>query len=172
MTVGPCCIALTDALADQFHEIDLAATGLLDEIRPNTTVDLLPDWERVVGLPDECSELASNIAERRAAVLSILVSQPNLNPSSYEAIAEEFGVTITVRELDRTAANAIPNLNTTGGRWRFVWWIDIPSTADVRYFTTLSDVLTPLRDVERNPELECRLRRVAPAHTLVVIDYT
>ena len=42
---------LVQALAAQMAEIDREAARLLDEIRPNTTFALLPDWERVAGLP-------------------------------------------------------------------------------------------------------------------------
>ena len=49
------------------------AVGLLDDIRPNETVALLPDWERVSGIPDDCSQKASTISERIAALLTKVV---------------------------------------------------------------------------------------------------
>ena len=68
-------------------------------------------------------------------------------------------------------ARTLPGLDTSNGRWRFVWWITIPTEADVRYFDTLSDVNVPLAEIERITELECRLRKAAPAHTHLVIGY-
>ena len=41
-----------DAIAEEMAQIDAAGANLLDDIRPNTTVDLITDWERQVGLPD------------------------------------------------------------------------------------------------------------------------
>ena len=163
--------ALIQGLATQLHDIDTDATGLLTEIRPSTTVNLLPDWERVMGLPDECSNLGSTIQERRAAVLTKLVSRLGMSAEDYKAIGRTFGVEIEVEELDQARAEAIAGLDTSNGKWRFVWWIRIPTTADIQYFDTLSDVLTPLRSVVRNQELECRLRKAAPAHTHLVLSY-
>ena len=169
--VGSVLRSLLGAEAAELAAVDRAATVLLDEVRPNTTFDLLPDWEHTAGLPDECSSLASTVAERRAAVVGKLVAQPDLNPESFKRIGRSFGVEITVREHDKAAADAIAGLDTSGGRWRFVWWIEIPTTSDFRYFDTLSDVNTPLLEVERNPELECRLRKARPAHTHLVLGY-
>ena len=74
---------LVQALAVVIADVDLSDARLLDEVRPDTTVDLLPDWERVLGLPDSCTQLGSNIVIRRASLLlSKLVAQPNMNPSA------------------------------------------------------------------------------------------
>ena len=163
--------ALLRAIAGDLADIDSEAAALLLDIRPSTTTDLLPDWERVAGLPDDCSALASTLAERRAALLSKLVTRLNLNPSTFEEIGETFGVTITVEEHDQTRAGTSTMLNTGGGRWRHVWWVTIPLSADIRAFDMLSDVNTPLLSIDRNTELECRLQKASPAHTLLVVDY-
>ena len=76
---------LLDAIASQMADVDSSGAALLNDIRPDTTVDLLPDWERVLGLPDNCSQLGSNIAIRRASLLAKLVAQPNMNPSAYSS---------------------------------------------------------------------------------------
>ena len=162
---------LLDALASQMAGVDSAGVNLLDEIRPPTTVDLLPDWERVVGLPDICSVLGSTITVRRASLLEKLVTKPTLNASEFVRIGRTFGVEIVVEEHDQTRADAIMGLDTTNGKWRFVWWISIPTSADVVRLTTLSTVKTPFRSVGRNTEMECRLQNAAPAHTHLVIGY-
>ena len=125
--------ALVRAMASQVAEVDRSASNLLTDILPNTTFNLLPDWERVAGLPDICSVLGSSITIRRASLLEKLVTKPNLNVTEFERIGETFGTTITVEELDQTRADAIVGLDTSGGKWRFVWWIGIPLSADLRY---------------------------------------
>ena len=49
---------LLDALAQELYRADLRAAQLIDEAFPDTTTELLPDWERVAGLPDACGEIA------------------------------------------------------------------------------------------------------------------
>lgn len=46
---------LLDALAQEFARVESAALNLFDELDPRTTLQLLPDWERVLGLPDDCT---------------------------------------------------------------------------------------------------------------------
>ena len=136
---------LLDAEAVQLADIDLLATALLDEALPSRTSDLLPEWERDLGLPDDCSAEAGTLAQRRAAVFNKEVARHTLNPEDFRALGRSYGVEIRIREHDQAAADAIPGLDTSGGKWRFVWWITIPTEADTVYFDTLSDVNTPAR---------------------------
>lgn len=163
--------AFLEAAAHELAEIDGEAVALLLDIRPATTTELLPDWERVAGLPDNCSSLASTLVERRASLLTKIVTRLNLNPSTFEEIGLSFGVVLTVEEHDQTRAGTSTTLNTGGGRWRHVWWVTVPTSADVRAFDMNSDVNTPLLLVDRNTELECRLQKASPAHTLLVVGY-
>ena len=80
---------LVQAIAARLAEVDLSGSHLLDEIRPSTTLDLLPDWERVAGLPDICSRLGTTIAGRRASLLEKLVTKPTLNASEFVRIGDD-----------------------------------------------------------------------------------
>ena len=60
--------SLVRAIAAQVAETDRTASNLLTDILPSTTFNLLPDWERVTGLPDVCSVLGSDITIRRASL--------------------------------------------------------------------------------------------------------
>ena len=117
-----------------------------------------PDWERVVGLPDDCSDLGSTIGERRASLLEKIVTKPTLNPSEFERIGETFGVTITVEELDQTRADAIAGLDTSG-RQVAVRLVDraFRSARTCAPFRVTGRVNEPLATFARNTELECRL---------------
>ena len=161
---------LMEALARGLARVDRDATMLLDEVRPDTTTNLLSDWDRIMGLPDACSELESGIAQRRAAILEKLVGQPDPTPDAYIETARKFGLTVSIIEHDQTRAEAIPDLDTDDGRWRFVWWVTVDDDSS-RLFSVLSGVSTPLLSYDRNLELECRLQGLSPAHTLLVVGY-
>ena len=161
---------LLEALAVEPARLDGRAEALLDEIDPRQTTELLGDWERVAGLPDDCSPLAGTHAARRAAVVVRLAGQAASTPAAMVAIAASLGVVATVREHDRTAAERIPGLDTSDGRWRYVWWLDVQSTDSVRHLDVLGGVDEPLATWGQ-VELECRIRAVSPAHTHVVFTY-
>ena len=162
---------LLGAEAEGLSDIDRTLTALLSDIRPATTTGLLPDWERVLGLPDDCSEEAGTLQQRRAAVLDKVAAMLCLTPQAFIDLGRTFGAVITVVEHDQTLADAIAGLDTSDGKWRFVWWVTIDAGADTRYFDTLSDVNTPLVDIDRITELECRLQKASPAHTHLVVGY-
>lgn len=163
--------ALLDAIAQGKARLDRRAAALLLEAHPSSATQLLPEWEAMMGLPDSCSQPASGIAARRAAVRDKYAGQPDLSAASFVELGRSFGVEIQVFEHDQARAATATTLDTTGGKWRFVWWISIPTTADVGYFDTLSTVDTLLRRIERNTELECRLKKIVPSHTLLILGY-
>ena len=88
---------LLDAIAEQMARVDASGANLLDDIRPNTTLDLLPEWERVAGLPDTCSVDGSSVAVRRASLLEKLVTKTSPSVSEFERIGDLFGVDIDGR---------------------------------------------------------------------------
>lgn len=160
---------LLRAFARSLAALDLKAVQLLADADPSRTTDLIDEWERLVGLPDDCSEPLNGIAVRRAAVLDRLVARANLNPATIVALAASYGLTVTVDEHDQARAGLIAGLDTSGGRWRYVWWVTI--TADEsRFFSTLSDVTRPLLQFDVSAEFTCRLRRLNPAHAHLEID--
>ena len=165
--------SLLEVLAEELARTDGSAAALLDEIIPATTLDLLPDWERVTGIPDACSQTeVSTRPVRRSLVLSRLASRPLMNPRVYEQIALSMGYdSATVVEHDERAAGAIVGLDVTGGRWRYVWWLRVTGDDGRSLFNTLSDVGAALATTPTNDEMECRVRAAMPAHTHVVFDY-
>ena len=54
--------------AKRLQEVELSADQLLLEMRPETTVQLLPEWEVYLGLP-ECNIAYQTFEQRRAAVV-------------------------------------------------------------------------------------------------------
>jgi len=55
-----------EALASAFHRIEGRANDLIIELDPRTATEMLTDWERLLGLPDECSDgLSETLQQRR-----------------------------------------------------------------------------------------------------------
>ncbi len=170
--VGTRMARLVAAFSSELARVDTSLTALLNGALPDHATDLLPDWERVAGLPDSCSGggLADDVLQRRAAVIEKIVTKANLNPATFVATARRYGVDIDVIEFDQPRAEAVQGLDTSGGRWRYVWWIKLPA-GKVRRFHVLSTVNTPLRTIQRSAEIECRLRKLNPAHMLLLFIY-
>ncbi|WP_122383769.1 YmfQ family protein, partial [Pseudomonas savastanoi] len=74
-------------LSREFARIDGRAFDLLNEMDPATVSELVPDWERVMNLPDPCLGLKPLFADRRLSVRQRLVATGGQNAAFYIDIA-------------------------------------------------------------------------------------
>jgi uncharacterized protein YmfQ (DUF2313 family)/photosystem II stability/assembly factor-like uncharacterized protein len=114
---------LYTALAVELERIDTRVLELLDEADPQTTTELIDEWEEMCGLPTACVT-PTILGERRAAIVARLRGSLGQSPSAYQQIAEAVG-------YDRIAWDKHPyppfkvgisqvgdQLNTL---WHYVW---------------------------------------------------
>lgn len=145
--------ALLDALAVELTRIDSRGEDILDEADPSTTSELLEEWEEMVGLPEDCADLAETEDERRAAVVAKLTARGGQSEQYYADIAEALGIEITYTYFTPFRAG----ISCAGDRvystaWRHVWQVNVEEG-------DLSDIL------------ECMLTSRKPAHTTVIFNY-
>lgn len=143
---------LLDGLAYEFSRVDARGADLIEEADPRTTTELLEDWERLTGLPDACTPAEQTLDQRRGAVVARLTSQSTPTRAFIIQQAATLGYTVTIEER-----HARRYRDPVGGRygndaWQFVWAVHITGAAAA-------------------PELECIMRRYAPAHTIVHFIY-
>ena len=115
---------LLDAFAGPFLEADDGARGVLGESVPSGAFHLLPEWEEMFGLPDDCSDLSQTVGGRRAAVMGRMVSVEGASPHDIIAFGRRWGYALRVRVPDSEADVTGVTLDVTGARWRFVWYVD------------------------------------------------
>lgn len=60
---------LIRGLCVEFYRLEVLTKSISDEIDVNLADELLPDWEKSVGIPDDCFNTQTTIAERRNQVL-------------------------------------------------------------------------------------------------------
>lgn len=150
------CLALGDEIARvQAREVDA-----VDEADVRTTIDLIGDWERVLGLPDACDTTPPTVlADRRAALHAKLIAQGGQAPAYFVAVALAFGLAVTIVEFPnghvfRVGASRVGDrLNDLSAE--FQWRVD-------------ASILT---SAALRTRLECTIRALAPSHTVVSFLY-
>lgn len=80
-----------DGLAQELSRVDLRVENLIDEIDPRTTGELLPDFERVYGLPDPCVTDSLTTDQRRNALVSKISNQGGQSPAYFLSVLERLG---------------------------------------------------------------------------------
>lgn len=160
-----------EALAQELQRIDSRVADLLAESDPRTTLELLEDWERVVGIPDECSGVGSTIQARRNEVLARLTGGGSLSRQFYIDFAESLGFAIEIIEFPPFVAgsNAGDLLSNLDG-WRFTWQVQAPEDTVIYFSAGQSSAGEPLA-TWGNDVLECSIRKRAPAGTKVLFAY-
>lgn len=161
---------LLDALAAEWARVDASADSLLDEADPSTTYYLLPDWERVAGLPDPCfGDTGGTLDQRRKALVQRLTSRGGQSPAYFIALAQSLGYAITITEFKPFRVSSDVSQALQGPDWAYAWRVNAPKTT-VTEMTVESGVDEALR-TWGNTALECVIEARSPAHTYVLFAY-
>ena len=146
---------------------------LLDtEFRIDQTFDLLEDWEKSVGIPDECLGAFETIEQRRQAVIDRLRKQP----------------IVTLEETENYINTLFPDLNITlvpGVEYftfeydfelsflgdvseKFILVVKVPVSGESFEY----DFELPFIGGPDTTRLRCLLEKIVPANVYVIIEFT
>ena len=159
------------AVAEEPNRVDLRVEDMLKESYPLTSSELLPDWERITGLPGECQEAPETLQFRREAVDQKLASTGGQSKQFYIDLAAKIGFEVTITEYQpfKVGRNTMGQpLN--GDDWAYAWQVNAPEETIRDFKTGNSAVGEPLR-IWGNEILECVIGQVKPAHTYVLFAY-
>lgn len=162
--------ALIDGLAEEFERFDARAEDVFDELDPGTTAELLSDWERVAGLPDDCVTVEQTDVERHSALVARLVNTGGQSRAYFIALADSVGHDIAITEFSPHDVNDDVEYPLYGDDWAHAWQVDA-ALFTVTELDVLSDVDDPLA-AWQNETLECLIEDRKPAHTVIIFSYT
>lgn len=169
-------------LTEHLGRFDMRAAILLRrESDPRYTIELLPDWERVAGLPDKCFPAALSISERQQALVAKLTMRGGQSRAYFLSLAERLGYQgVTITEFSPFMCGISP-CGDNGGRWeighpdmRFWWEVTVPDPR-LTWFRCGEGGgqcgIDPMVRIKRAEDLECVFRRYKPAHTDIIFNY-
>ncbi len=184
-------LALTcEGLNDYWGFVDGRAGDLLErESDPRATYELLTDWERNWGLPDPCYKEPISLPDRRTALVARMTLQGAQSRDFFIGLAAQLGYQITISEYAPYMAGVSNSGDTRGQfnpsspteyRWqlgpaemRFYWTVHVYSLRLTYFYCNASEVgVDRLLLIGLATDLECLLRRWAPAHTQIIFDYS
>jgi uncharacterized protein YmfQ (DUF2313 family) len=147
------------------------ANQLLVDTFPCSTVELLPEWEASLGLPDPCTGPLETLQQRTASVCAKFAARGGQSVAYFKALAAAHGYSIEITQYAafRVDINAVEDpLNDEA--WDYAWTVTAPTTSITYFSADLSMVEEPL-EWWGNEMLECLIRAAAPAHTVVMFQY-
>lgn len=146
--------------------------NLLVDAFPATAVELLPEWESALGLPDPCAGVAPTVSARQAQVVARFAGSGGQSAAYYIAYAAILGYTITITEFAPARAGQLrAGQPLNGAAWAFAWRINAPLNTVVKAKVGSARAGDPLASWG-NAVLQCELSEIAPAHTILIFAYS
>lgn len=168
---------LLEGLAVEFSRVDARSSDLVDEADPRTALELLTDWERVAGLPDACTGAPEDTAERQIALHQKLTGIGTQSRNGYIELAARIGYQAEIEEHVPARVGMRAGQPANGPDWAFAWTVHIQpaegtfsSDGFIAYAEAGDRVGVRVRGFG-SFDLECVIRRAAPAHTHVLFAY-
>lgn len=167
---------LVEAFADTFVGAHNRSLDLVEESDPSAALELLSDWERIAGLPDDCTSNANTIPERRAAVVTRLTSRGGQSIAYFLSIATSLGYEDVVIEETRPfrcgASHCGRDALRGGAINRHRWKVTVRNARITRFRCGTGRCgIDPLAKISRAEDLECLLHRLKPAHSELIVGY-
>lgn len=160
-------------LAPIYERSTARANYLLTDASPKFTLELLPEWEKSLGLPDPCAGSSPTIQQRQAQVFARFVNNGGQSPGYFISHVALLGFTITITEYApfRASVNRAGD-PLTNGDWPNTWTVHGPLAGAIQFFRAGESSAGEPLSTFGNAELQCLLGEIAPAHTLVQFVFT
>lgn len=164
---------LVTALAIEPARLDSRIADAVREADPRTAVQLLADWERVLGLPDKCTaDAALSMAERQGIASAKFTAQGGQSRAYFIDLAARYGEPdVTIDEFRPMNCNDACTSIVYAEKVRYAWRVNIPRNVGLGVPMNCQSLCTaPLYRWEVS-RAECPIRERKPAHTLVFFAY-
>lgn len=166
---------LMGAIMEEIARVRAEGCRLRTETQPSKTVDLLPEWEEELGLPEPCNLYApQGFEERRNEVIRKSSSTGGNTIEYFRELAARMGLDVLITE-DLGTEVFLAGRNRAGDRvngaiWLFTWYIEVQDYTVYVFRAGQNVAGTPLRWWGAE-EIECYFNNLKPAHTNLVITF-
>lgn len=163
-----------EGLSIELARVDGRIVSLYAEMDPASVTELVPDWEQVMGLPDACLGDSPSFGDRQLSVRQRLTAIGAQTPAYFVSIAKGEGypdATITQHRAPRFGGARFGSAHFGTWQVQFMWTLN---TGGRQRLGRRFGVSYWGERFGANPgsALECLIRRYAPAHTVVHINYS
>jgi len=144
---------LFGGMAEEFSRVDTQADAIATESLPSQVTQLIDEWEAEYGLPDDSTDSATALQERRNAVVQKYQQYGSQSREFLIAMSAALGFDLTIIEYTETTFGGEFGGDFYGTDWAFVVQANI-STLNV--------------DQASIDRLEQMLRRLIHAHKVLI----
>jgi uncharacterized protein YmfQ (DUF2313 family) len=158
-------------LASEWLNFRSKINEVYNEYNPKTTTKMIEEWERFVGIPDNCIPVASTIEQRRLNVLLKLAGINATTEKQFKNVASILGYNIEVSNGVSTSTFplTLPFLLISEASAPFTIVITLPSSIQPNGFA----LTFPFTLTSQQPAiLDCLFNKLKPANTQLFFRYS
>jgi uncharacterized protein YmfQ (DUF2313 family) len=161
-------------LMPQWVRLHARANNLIDDSFPCSTVELLPEWEATLGLPDPCVQPPlDTLQERTAAVCAKFVARGGSSREYFIHLAASLGFQIQIIQYApfRVGLSRVGDpLN--GPDWAFAWKIVVQGdVGTITYFRVGGSAVGERLATWGIEALQCMFAANVPANTIPIWSF-
>lgn len=158
--------------APSFQRSALAAVDLIADSFPATALDLIPEWQETLGLPDPCAGPAATVQQQRRQIVARLTNSGGQTAAYYITFAAALGYTITItNDAPFRCGQSTAGQHVGSQDWFYTWAVHAPAYTPNPFLAGQSTAGDPLNS-GANLVLQCELSEAAPAHTVLQFHYS
>jgi len=164
--------AVLDAIAAPIANVEAEAEAVMDEVDPRMAVAFLPDFERVLG-PDPCGRDLGprTLEQRQRQAHQRWTATGGQSIPYFLALATALGVSIEIEEFwPSRCGTLLAGMPLISEGEQFTWRVRLTLIHEWVFRAGQNMAGEPLGGFTLS-DIECELRRLKPAHTLLVIAY-
>lgn len=145
------------------------AQNLISDAFPASTLELLPEWEETLGLPDPCAGDSPTIQQRRSQVVARFANSGGQSIAFFSEYAANLGFEVSVTQFApfRAGQNRAGD-SVCSADWAFAWRVNAPPVT-IEYFRAGQSTAGEPLAVWGNAVLLCEMNALKPAHTTVIV---
>ena len=143
---------------------------LFDEYNPETTVKFIEEWERTVGIPDDCFDNVGTNEERRKNILLKLTGINSSTEEQFEAVAAILGINVNVKSgFDESVIpQVIPFIILGDDEVGYTIVVEVTTEPNP---ATIPQTIAFIIQGNISVLLECLFNKLKPANTQIIFKY-
>lgn len=159
-------------VAQEFIRVERRGDELLIELDPSRTNELMPDWEKLLGLPDSAFGSPTTQQERRNLIRLKVGSRGGQSRKFFIDLVKALGFDIEIIEHRpfRVGVSSVGDALTNSPDWAHSWTVVLKQAAIYHFRVGESSVGEPLREI-RNDVVKQVIEKLRPAHTKVLFSF-
>ena len=169
---GSTLMGIFGALSPSYARNSASALALLEDVVPTQTLNLLPEWEASLGLPETYAPVGQTVAQRQSAVSAKWAARGGQSQAYFTHLAATLGVAITITQFAPARVGVLRvGQPLYGVAWAHTWQINMP-TFVVQPFRVAENSVGDALNTWGTTYVQQRLMAASPAHTNLIFNYT